>query len=225
VATILHGGPNGHPNVEASGERAPALADLLRACGEHRVTRCDVAIDLYGSQAFERTERIAHAIAADAGLQLRKIASPIDRTAGETVYLGSRTSALYARIYEKGKAERAVYSDMRSDELEPWVRCELEVKPQKEMKALAATMSPEAFWGCSEWTARLAQEAFAMSPNPVPFHPRRTASDDRAWAFMAAQYRNLARRRVAERHGGDRAALYRELDELWFDSVSTDAAA
>jgi Replication initiation factor len=226
VATILHGGPNGHPNVEASGERAPALAELLRAASpEHRVTRCDVAIDLFGPDAFVRTERIAHAIAADSGLQLRKIASPLDRSAGETVYIGSRSSALFARIYEKGKAERTVYGDHATDELDSWVRCELEVKPQKDMKAQAATMPPEAFWGCSEWTARLAQEAFAMSPEPVPFHPRRTASDDRAWSFMAAQYRNLARRRLVDRYHGDRAALYRELDALWFDTVSADTAA
>lgn len=217
VATILYGGPNGHPNVEASGERAPALAQLLREGGDHRVTRCDVAIDLYGREAFDRTEGIAHTIAKECGLQLRKVATPLDRTAGETVYLGSRSSALFARIYEKGKAERAVYSDHESDELEPWVRCELEVKPQKDMKAKAATMSPEAFWGCSDWTSRLAQEAFAMSPDPVPFHPRRVSSDERSWQFGMAQYRNLARRRLQEKHFGDRASLYRELDELWFD--------
>lgn len=225
VATILHGGPNGHPNVEASGERAVALAELLRAMGPHRVTRCDVAIDLYGADAFRRTEEVATAIAREAGLQLRKIASPIDRTAGETVYIGSRKSALFARIYEKGKAEKGVYSDRDSDELEPWVRCELEVKPEKDMKAVAATMSPEAFWGCSEWTARLASEAFAMSPEPIPFHPRRTASDDRAFAFMCAQYRNLLRRRCEDRHGGDRQALAREILEAVYSDQWWEASA
>jgi hypothetical protein len=226
VATILHGGPNGHPNVEASGERAPDLADLLRSMGPHRVTRCDVAIDLYGSDAFVKLEQIVHGIAADNRLQLRKIASPLDRDAGDTVYVGSRKSPLFARIYEKGKADRAVYSNVATDVLEPWVRCELEVKPEKDMKAVAATMSPEEFWGCSDWTARLAAEAFAMSPDPIPFHPRRTASDERAWAFMIAQYRNLIQRRCEDRHGGDREALAREWlasvysDEWWNESAS-----
>jgi hypothetical protein len=224
VATILHGGSNGHPNVEASGERAPHLAKLLRSMGPHRVTRCDVAIDLYGHDAFADTEQLAMVIAKDTGLQVRKVGSPLDRTAGETVYIGSRSSALFVRIYEKGKADRAVYGDVGVDALEPWVRCELEVKPQKDMKALAATMEPEAFWGCSEWTARLAQEAFAMSPDPIPFHPRRTASDDRAFAFMCAQYRNLLRRRVDDRHGGDRMALAREILASVYDDTQEAAA-
>ena len=225
VATILHGGPNGHPNVEASGERAPWLADLLRANGPHRVTRCDVAIDLYGRDAFVGMEQIALRLAGDLNLDFDKRSKPLHPWKGETIYLGSRKSALFARIYEKGKADRAVYSDESAEVLDPWVRCELEVKPEKDMKALAATMPPEAFWGCSDWTARLASEAFAMSPEPIPFHPRRTASDDRAFAFMCAQYRNLLQRRCADRHGGDRDALAREiLAAVYSDGVAASAA-
>jgi hypothetical protein len=211
VATILHGGPNGHPNVEASGERAPALAALLRAMGEHRVTRCDVAIDLWGWDVFRSTEQLAMAIAQQERLQVRKVATPLDRTAGETIYIGSRSSSLFVRIYEKGKADRAMYGGVATDTLEPWVRCELEVKPQKDMKATAATMTPDAFWGCSDWTARLAQEAFAMAPEPIPFHPRRTASDDRAFEFMIKQYGNLLRRRCQTVHGGNRRDLADEI--------------
>jgi hypothetical protein len=105
------------------------------------------------------------------------------------------------------------------------VRVELEVKPQKEMKGLAALMPPEAFWGVSAWTAQLASEALAMSPNPVPFHPRRTASDDRAFAFMCAQYRNLLRRRCATKYGGDRDALGREIVSAIYDDVGREQAA
>jgi hypothetical protein len=225
VVTILHGGSNGHPNVEASGERSPGLASLLRAMGDHRVTRCDVAIDLYGADAFGLTEQLALSIAREERLQVRKVGSPLDRTAGETVYVGSRSSSLFVRIYEKGKAERAAYGGVGDDALEPWVRCELEVKPQKDMKAIASTMSPDAFWGCSAWTARLAQEAFAMSPEPVPFHPRRTASDDRAFQTMCAQYRNLLHRRCATVHGGNRLDLAREIIAAVFDQEQGGVAA
>lgn len=217
LATVLHGGPNGHPNVEASGERAPALAELLRSMGPHRVTRCDVAIDLYGPDAFARTERIATAIASDRGLQLRKIASPLDRTAGETIYLGSRKSALFARVYEKGKADREFYGDVDGYALESWVRCELEVKPEKELKELAATLAPADFWGCSDWTMRLATEALDMTPDPIPFQPRRTATDDQSFAWMCSQYRSLLRRRIQQRHRGDRMALCREILERIYD--------
>jgi hypothetical protein len=224
VATMLHGGSNGHPNVEASGERAPALAEMLRSRGPHRVTRCDVAIDLYDVDAFAGLERIAHAVATDCGLKLRKIASPLDRAAGETIYIGSRTAAVFGRIYEKGKADVGVYGDLSPEALQPWVRVELEVKPVKEMKAYAATMAPEAFWGISAWTARLASEALAMSPDPIPFHPRRTASDDRAFAFMCAQYRNLLRRRCEAKHDGDRDAMAQEIMAAVYADEEAQAA-
>jgi len=217
VATILHGGSNGHPNIEASGDRAPALADLLRANGDHRVTRCDIANEVYGDGVFDKLEALALRVATDNGLSVRKIGAPLDASAGETVYVGSRSSAVFLRIYEKGKADRAVYSDIASNLLDPWVRCELEIKPQKDMKALAAIMAPEAFWGVSAWTAQFASEALAMAPDPIPFHPRRTASDDRAFAFMCSQYRNLLRRRCQLVHGGDRLALAREITMSVFD--------
>ena len=224
VATVLHGGPNGHPNVEASGDRAPALAALLRANGRHRVTRCDVAIDGYGEDLFVQLEQLALRIAGEHGLAVRKIANPLDRLAGETVYLGSRSSAVFARIYEKGKAETRVYADTPASVLHPWVRCELEVKPQKEMKEQAALMPPDAFWGVSAWTAQLASEAFAMAPDPIPFHPRRTATDERAFTFMCDQYRNLLRRRCDTNHGGDRLRLAREIVDRIFDQADDKAA-
>jgi hypothetical protein len=104
------------------------------------------------------------------------------------------------------------------------VRCELEIKPQKEMKDQAALMSPEAFWGVSAWTAQLASEAFAMSPDLVPFHPRRTASDDRAFATMVGQYRNLLRRRCDDKHDGDQLALAQEIVRAVFDQADAKAA-
>lgn len=212
VATILYGGQNVHPNVEASGNRAPALADMLRAAGPHRVTRCDVAIDLYGDGLFDQLSDLASAIAGEYRLGLRRISNPIDRTAGDTVYIGSRKSVVFARIYEKGKADRAAYSVDEAEALAGWVRCELEVKPEKEMKARAATVQPDEFWGISAWTAHLAKEALNMSPDPLPFHPRRLASDERAYRFSVQQYRAVYQRLCADRFGGDRQAFMRQLE-------------
>lgn len=224
VATILHGGSNGHPNVEASGIYAPALADLLRSKGPHRVTRADIARDLYGDRAFSDVEAIAMRIASQHRVALRKIANPLDPTAGETIYLGSRQSAVFARIYEKGKADRAHYEESVRADLNPWVRCELEVKPAKEMKAKAATMLPEEFWGISPWTRQLSEEAFNVAASPVDFHPRRIASDDKAFHEMCRQYRGVLRRRCSDRHGGNRMALALEIMATIFD-IEEDQAA
>lgn len=215
VATILHGGKNGHPNVEASGgDMAPKLAALLRRGGPHKVTRCDVAVDLFGEGVFEQLKGLAASIADDHRLDCRDIVNR-DKRQGDTRYLGSRQSSVFARIYEKGKVGGRVYGDIDPDLLASWVRVELEIKPQKEVGHLAASLEPAEFWGVSAWTQQLAKGALDMNAEPIPFHPRRTASDDRSWATMCNQYRNVVQRRLEAKHGGDRMALAME----WLDTV------
>lgn len=224
AATILFGGPNGHPNVEASGDYADKLAAVLRAGGAHRVTRCDIAVDLYGEGLYPELKGMAESLSDAHRIECREVSNR-NPTKGNTTYLGSRKSSVFARIYEKGKADRGKYEPELEDFLlEKWVRIELEVKPQKEMRERAASIEPAAFWGVSAWTAQLAEEAFDMAPEPIPFHPRRTATDDRAFQFMCAQYRNLLQRRCEGRHNGDRDALAREIVETVFGSENASAA-
>lgn len=224
LATILYGGPNGHPNVEASGERAPALAALLRRLGEHRVTRCDIAADIAQEGAYEELTGIARTIARQCGVQGREIV-PDDRRQGRTLYVGSRQSTVFLRIYEKGKKDRGLYGEWPDELLDSWVRCELEVKPQKEMKGRAALLEPGDFWGVSAWTASFAKEALAMAPDPIPFHPRRTASDETAYRHMVGQYRQLMQRRCQMKFGGDREAMARAwLADVFEDHHASDAA-
>ena len=63
-----------------------------------------------------------------------------------------------------------------------------------------------------------------MSPDPLPFHPRRTASDERAYRFMIAQYRALLRRRCVDLHGGNQLALAREIvSDVYGDEAAAAA--
>jgi hypothetical protein len=223
IATVLHGGPNGQPNVEASGEQAPALADLLRSKGPHRVTRCDVAVDLYGQGVYRQLEAIGLAIAEQHRLKSQRIHHPLNEHLGSTLYLGSRKSPLFARIYEKGKADAAKYGHQDAD-LDPWVRLELEVKPEKEMKALASTLPPEAFWGCGVWTRQLAQEALSMTSEPIPFRPLRRSNNDLAYYHACEQYAQVFRKRCMVHHNGNREEFLRDLLARVFDEERTDAA-
>jgi len=225
VATILHGGSNGDPNVEASGERAPALARLLRDGGEHRVTRCDVAVDLYGDDLFDRLREACIDISDEYRIKTREVGSPNDDDAGKTFYLGSRKSSVFARVYEKGKADRKHYRDYPDDVLAPWVRIELEVKPDKEMKAKAAGIQPSQFWGISAWATALSEKALDMSPEPISFHPRRTATDEAAFRHMCDQYRNLLHRRSEQLHGGDTSLLAQEIVDRVFGAEPIEDAA
>lgn len=224
VATILHGGRNGHPCVEASSDRSPALAGLLREMGPHKVTRCDVAVDMLGAGLYPRLKALAERIAVEQGISCHEIANMREEK-GNTTVLGSNKSVVWARIYEKGKHDGVWYGDVDPHLLATWVRVELQIAPQKEMKGIAARFEPEDFWGISDWTRQLATEAFDMSPDPVPFHPRRTATDDKAFQTMLRQYRNLMHRRLQAVHNGDRAALMREVERSWFDVEWGEEAA
>ena len=218
VATVLYGGPNGHPNVEASGgERAPWLAAMLRARGPHRVTRCDVAVDLFGVGLFEGLKELAGAIADRNDLDCRDVTNR-NADKGDTRYLGSRKSSVFARIYEKGKAGGTTDADVPPDLLRHWVRIELEIKPQKEMKELAATIEPEAFWGVSPWTRELAKGALDMNSEPIPFTPRRISNNERAFRHMVDQYGSVMEQRLLTVHNGDMEALAAELMEGFFPS-------
>lgn len=207
VATVLHGGPNGHPNVEASGGRyAPRLAALLRSKGEHNVTRCDVAVDLFGEGLFERLRDMAGGIADEHGLSCRDVTDR-DKSKGDTRYLGSRQSQVFARIYEKGKAGGETEDRIDPDLLRHWVRIELEVKPQKGMKAKAALLEPSEFWGVSPWTLQLAKGALDMDAQPIPFTPRRNSNDERAFAHCMDQYGETFRRLCVAKYQGDEDAF------------------
>lgn len=217
VATVLHGGPNGHPNVEASGSvYAPRLAALLRANGEHRVTRCDVAVDLFGEGLFERLRDMAGHIADEHGLSCRDVTDR-DRTKGDTRYIGSRKSPVFARIYEKGKAGGQTAAKVELDQLRHWVRIELEIKPQKAMKEKAARLEPEQFWGVSPWTLDLAKGALAMDAQPIPFTPRRNTNDERAFAHCMEQYGETFRRLCQAKYQGDQDAFLEAIRRRVFE--------
>ncbi len=224
VATILHGGSNGHPCVEASSDRAPALAALLKDRGPHNVTRCDVAVDMVGEGLYNRLKGLAERIAVEQGIECREIAH-LRSENGNTTILGSQKSVVWARIYEKGKHDGEWHEQIDHALLATWVRVEIQVAPQKEMKAHAARFEPDDFWGISGWTRQLAAEALEMSPDPIPFHPRRTATDDKAFSTMLRQYRNLIHRRLEAVHDGDKAALMSEIEGRWFGREWGDEAA
>lgn len=85
---------------------------------------------------------------------------------GRTIYLGSRSSPCFVRIYEKGKQVLSqahsvdldsLRHEFRGNDLTHWVRCELEVKPKSNARGGLSHLEPDAYWGASRWTADLAQ--------------------------------------------------------------------
>lgn len=209
LATMMWGGVNPHPHVSAQSDPAIRLAGILRyVYPQHRVARCDVAVDMGPEGIFDECFR---ALAATSKRFPRLKGSkviPDDPEDGSTYYLGTRGSPLYVRLYEKDKQLAKLTGDRvwRSPPFRGWTRLELEVRPEKGFKAAAAGMLPEAFWGCSPWTRDLASNILALKPEAISMKPTRVADQERAMRALAVQYGSTLRRQW-ERLGSDEAFL------------------
>lgn len=193
LVTVLSGGQNGRPNVYASGSRAPAVAECIRRHWSHRPSRVDVKCDLGAPGLFEELRSHAFTFADRLGLHPPKEQRNNHPDQGDTIYLGSRQSQVFLRVYqpglkraqEEGRTGEAITIEERQA-----VRIEMEFKPQKpRAKHFAATLSPAQMWGVGGWAASYASEVFAMDVQPISISERRESNRNRALRFMASQYR------------------------------------
>lgn len=210
LVTVLHGGPNGNPSVESSGDNAPALANFLRSTWiDHKPSRVDVAIDFKGSDLFNTMIALIHRFADTYRLNCTSVINR-DKSKGDTYYLGSRSSAVFVRCYEKGKQLQSNTCGGVSIGLDDWVRLELEAKPLKPFRLSAARLEPAEFWGLADWTRKLVKEALSMDVEPIRMRPQRVADHERAMGFLASQYGPTLLRHL-ERMGGDQDRFLSDL--------------
>lgn len=191
VVEVLHGGCNRHPCVEASGSWSPILADIIRGAGDHSPSRVDACCDMLAPGLF--VQLVSWSAQFAKGRVRRKLVSDDDQDAGDTIYLGSRQSQVFVRIYQPG-LKRANEEGRSGDQItqaeRDTVRVELEFKPDKRTaRAAAARLSAADMWGVSPWTADLARHVFAMDVQPTSISERRESDQERALRFMATQYR------------------------------------
>lgn len=201
VALVLAGGPNGDPNVTASGAACTAFVPLVRELWpEHRVTRADVAEDMAAEGAYDELEAICRRVAREAEVKGRAIV-PDDPADGRTYYMGAPTSDVRVRLYDKtAETRRHLPPDRHCEVPDHWARLEVQVRPRKEWKGLAASLSPETFWGFARWTSDLAAQALRLQVERLHMNPVRETDHERAYRTLLEQYgRTFAR--LLEDHG------------------------
>jgi Replication initiation factor len=182
------------PHVVATGEDAAALASLLRSHPHpHRVARADVCVDTDSPGAYGAFTSALRGVLTDQVKAHTIVPDNLDH--GSTYYVGSGKSEVYARVYEKGKQVGSV-------ERPGWVRYEVEVRPQKERKAWAASASPESLLGASRWSRRFAREVLGVSASAPPVRSRRVSDLDGAIAAAWQQYGGRFVE-LLEKHDGD----------------------
>ena len=191
LAAIFSGGSNGAPNAFASGDRAEPFAAVLRDrwAGVHRVTRLDSAADLHGS--FAELHGPLTRLAGAKGLKFRTIV-PGDPEDGATLYLGSPTSRVSARIYEKGKELRAKGHPVTEEQL-GLVRLEVQLRPTQEGRLTAATLSPSQAWGATHWTRDVAVQFIGFDPDRHKTRFRLISSFEQKAGHLVDQYGDTLR--------------------------------
>lgn len=194
VALVLAGGPNGHPNATASGQVTESFVDVVRSVWpDHRVTRFDAAEDVVQEGAYEALETVCRSVAKESRVKGRAIV-PDDPTEGRTYYLGSPSSDVRVRLYDKTAEARRYLPPTRQAEVpDHWARFEVQVRPRKDFKLWAAKMTPEMAWGFAGWTQELARQALALDVIRTHMQAGRESDSARAYRFMLQQYAKTLR--------------------------------
>lgn len=203
-AVVFEGGIHDFPHVSATGENAPPLASFLRGSSRsHRVSRADVCVDTDTPGAFEKMFQALRGIARTSNLTATFMHNPDSGEAGATYYLGSKTSEVRARLYEKGK-------QLPEAERPDWVRFEIQARPQKDRKAWAADASEWDLLGYAHWSRRFASETLAVAATAPPTRSERVSDLEGALRTLSAQY-GKRMLELLERHNGDVGSFGLEL--------------
>lgn len=186
VAEVHSGGRNMPPNAFASGANANPFAEVLRRHWPalHRVTRVDSCEDLRAS--FVDVHAPLLDVARKAGLRARTI-TPLDPDEGATLYLGSPSSRVSARIYEKGKEMRAKGHEVTPEQL-AMVRFEVQLRPKKEGRLTAAGLTAGQCWGASHWTRDVATKFLGQDPGRQHMQFKLASDFERSVKHMTIQY-------------------------------------
>lgn len=190
VAVVLAGGPNGDPNVMASGTACDAFVPVVRELWpEHRVTRADVAEDFQGEGSFETLEAVCRSTLSKHPRVKGWAYVPDDPAEGRSYNMGSVTSDVRMRLYDKSAERRAKLPPERHCEVpENVTRLEVVVKPRKDWREHAAKMPVEVFWGFAGWTAEVAARAMQLEVQRIAMQGGRESDHDRAMRYLIAQY-------------------------------------
>lgn len=193
---VYSGGVNPLPHMVASGADAVLASEMLREVyPTHRVSRVDVASDFEEVEGFDRVCGLLKPLARTAGVAVQVAGDPDPGEGGRTMYFGSKVSDVRLCIYEKGLEQIGRGSKTASPD---WFRVELRVRPRKERKAAAASLSASQLWGMSKWTTKAADTVLNICPEYIPDQSLRTSTASQSVAAMFRQYGRSMRLYAAE---------------------------
>jgi hypothetical protein len=199
--TIHYGGVNERMMYRSTSDRASKGAQFIRECfPEHQASRVDVAMDFDEGPDWFSTMAdwlIDHANNSNPKMTLDFRGDWSNGKKGRTLYVGTRKSAVYIRLYEKGVKELQEGNLSASPD---WVRFEAEIKPEKKAgKLMLSKMTPVECFGCSAILRSFADMVCGAQVSPVKVTKvHRMKDHDRAFAHLAFQYGDILLDEIAQ---------------------------
>lgn len=200
LARVWHGGTHVYPHVVLSGENTQDGVELIRtAYPDHTVTRVDSREDFGGAETFDRVLPELLDVAKSFRVQVGTAGDHLLTMQGRTVYLGSKSSAVRLRMYDKAAELRAKLAGdpIRLAKVpEHLTRIEAQVRPQHIIaRQHFAKVEPMAVMGSSPWLREVWKRVSGFDLEPVQVSKMwRQSDDDRAYSYMLAQYGGMLRR-------------------------------
>lgn len=201
LARVMFGGCQTWPLVLGSGSGTGAAVRGLRELfpDDHWVTRADSALDLDRPGIWDELSAAALRFADDRGLKVSMGGDWHRGEGGRTLYIGSRSSTCFVRVYEKGKQMQSLGDPSASVD---WVRVELSMKPLRDHRRAAATISASDLWGMAKWPRAFRRDVLdGFEVDAAYMREHRDTDHRRAMESLLRQYGPTLLREM-ERVGG-----------------------
>lgn len=187
LARVLYGGPNGWPNVVTSGAATDDVEPVIRGAWDSaEVTRMDSAQDFDEEGGYDTVRAFLVEMHERSRVAKFEIESTKNGVRSRTIYLGSPSSRVRVRLYEKGRFEHQLGNAGAS---ENWFRLEAQIRPTGSVaRQRAGELDAAEAWGFSRWTRELAHVALGLEVAAVTMQAKREPDYMRAVRAMQRQY-------------------------------------
>lgn len=180
LGAVYFGGGRDDVHVESTSSQADETRDAVKSIGHPRTARVDTRVDTLVS--FDELRAVMTEVAGS-NTRTRYIEGTMGgQSTGRTFYLGSPTSAVQVRLYEKWLESPGLYVDGCN-------RIEVQLRPPSRAKEMVSSWTREETFCASKLTRRLAQTLGTDLAEPASMQKeKRTPDLERSMEWMGRQY-------------------------------------